>query len=158
MERNSINILMNLRMISKIQNGMSLNLINKAEPCIYDPTWGNWIMRKLHRDGKINTITWLLNLYIDIKTFSIELIKSINTESDEVIKLDRVLMLKRIAFELFKSNFGLDSLTATYSFYTSTVSRIESIELDIVKPLIDRISLVLPEDQRNDLKQQISKL
>jgi hypothetical protein len=122
-----------LRIISKIPTNGKIDTTNN-DLNIYYNTLSNWIMRKIQGDNKDNATKYLIDLYREINSFSDQLMSNVNTETDEIHKHKKIIMLTSLAEKIKESLTGIRNLIGTYKDYLKTVSLLECLEQDIIMP------------------------
>ena len=123
------NLLSTLGTISKINPGDKL--IVKNRNITIDNRWIQWYRRKLDGESRYSTISFLEELYTEIKDKVNSIINNLNNSSTD----DNYKILKSVANAIGKSYKGIKNLIITYDNDSSIVSKLEFIiEIDIKAP------------------------
>ena len=134
------NLLSTLGTISKINPGDKL--IVKNRNITIDNRWIQWYRRKLDGESRYSTISFLEELYIEIKDKVNSIINNLNNSSTD----DNYKILKSVANAIGKSYMGIKNLIITYDNDSSIVSKLEFIiEIDIIETYI-KIKKILPKE------------
>lgn len=137
-----------LRIIAKIPENGQLDLTNN-DLNIYSPGLVNWVYRKMHGDGKLNTIGFLKTFYQEVVVFTSELMKSIEAERAATNRNRKYVLLASLAEKIKESTVGVDNLIKTYRYYHKIISTLESIQQDIVENQLKSIIMFLPNQYKN---------
>ena len=134
------NLLSTLGTISKINPGDKL--IVKNRNITIDNRWIQWYRRKLDGESRYSTISFLEELYTEIKDKVNSIINNLNNSSTD----DNYKILKSVANAIGKSYTGIKNLIITYDNDSSIVSKLEFIiEIDIIETYI-KIKKILPKE------------
>ena len=154
MEIMSHQYLTKLRIIAKIPENGQLDLTNN-DLNIYNPTMMNWFYRKIQGDGKLNTVAYLSIFYREINGFTTELMKSISVEQNKNVKVNKLILLNRMAEKIKESTIGIENLMKTYSHYHKIISTLESIQQDIIENQLNSIITFIPENFKTNIIRDI---
>ena len=134
------NLLSTLGTISKINPGDKL--IVKNRNITIDNRWIQWYRRKLDGESRYSTISFLEELYTEIKDKVNSIINNLNNSSTD----DNYKILKSVANAIGKSYKGIKNLIITYDNDSSIISKLEFIiEIDIIETYF-KIKKILPKE------------
>lgn len=131
-----------LRLISKLQEGQSLDTTNGIT--IYNFTYLNWVWRKWNRDNKDEVTKFLQEFYKSIDQSVEQIISDLNTTKDENKKKKLISIIINLAEKIKLSFKGLESLSKTYISYPKTISIIEGIVQDFAIITYKHLIEVIP--------------
>jgi hypothetical protein len=146
-----------LRIIAKIPENGQLDLTNN-DLNIYYSTLINWVCRKLHGDGKLNTVSYLRTFYREINGFTTELMKSIEVEQNTVIKSRKTILIASLAEKIKESTIGVENLVKTYQHYPKIISTLESIQQDIIENQLKNIIMFIPDNYKTTILRDIEHI
>jgi hypothetical protein len=145
--------LTNLRVISKVQEGQSLDTTKKLS--VYEPSFWNWIMRKWGSDGKVETVRFLRDFYRTLDQSTEQLINDICKANDAGKNkyLENAINLAR---QIRSSLNGINNLTKTYKKFPDVVADLESITQDVAIITYKQLIAVIPKDKLCNLNSSIT--
>lgn len=146
--------LKNLRVISKLQEGQSLDTNKKL--AIYEPTWFNWILRKISYDNKYEVIRFLRDFYRTLEQSTEQLICDLTYVKDKIKKNKLMENVINLTKQLKLSFVGLDNLMKTYKKYPEIVADLESITQDIAILTYKQLLDCIPENKIDNLTETIT--
>lgn len=132
-----------LRIIAKIPENGQLDLTNN-DLNIYSPGFASWVHRKIHGDGKLNTVGFLQKFYQEVTGFTTDLIQSAESDQNRDSKNRKHSLLASLASNILESITGIENLGKTYRSYPKITSNLETIQKDIIEPQLATIRNSLP--------------
>ena len=143
-----------LRLISKLQEGQSLDTTNGLT--VYEFGIWNWAWRKWNRDNKDEVTRYLQEFYRSVDQSVEQLVSDIRCSKDETKRKKFINIAENLAEKIKASITGIEKLSKTYSQYPKTTSTLEGIVQDFAIVTYKQLMEVIPvENLSKILKENI---